>query len=104
MPADLRDQLLDICGRVLAPMVEADGGELFVVAITPGEITLHLAGRCAGCPGMSLTSRFVLEPALRAIEPQLQVQVSSGFLIPAGAMRINSSSEQTALDEHTSGP
>ena len=46
-----------------APLVRADGGELHVVAIEPDQLTLHLSGTCSGCPGVTLTTRSVIEPA-----------------------------------------
>ena len=80
-----QEKLLKICEDILAPLIHADGGELFVVAIESDTITLHLAGKCSGCPGATLTSTAVIEPALRAVAPGIRVVVTSGFQIPAGA-------------------
>jgi Fe-S cluster biogenesis protein NfuA len=83
-----QEKLLKICEDILAPLIRADGGELFVVAIENDSITLHLAGKCSGCPGASLTSSSVIEPALRAVSPTIRVVVTSGFLVPDGAALI----------------
>jgi Fe-S cluster biogenesis protein NfuA len=83
-----QEKLLRICEDILAPLVHADGGELFVVAIEADSITLHLAGKCAGCPGASLTSTTIIEPAIRAVAPAMRVIVTSGFQIPPGASAI----------------
>jgi Fe-S cluster biogenesis protein NfuA len=79
------DQLLKVCREVIAPLVRADGGELYVVAVEPDHLTLHLAGTCAGCPGAVLTTRGVIEPAVHAVAPSARVVVSNGARVPEGA-------------------
>ncbi len=84
MPASI-DQLLKVCRDVIAPLVRADGGELFIVAVEPDHVTLHLAGTCAGCPGAVLTARGIIEPAVHAVAPTARVVVTNGAKIPEGA-------------------
>ena len=72
---------------VIAPLVEADGGVLYVVARESG-LHLHLAGACGGCPGARTTSQEVIEPALRAAGARGAIEVSSGWIVPDGAERI----------------
>jgi Fe-S cluster biogenesis protein NfuA len=79
------DRIVQICAEVIAPIVRADGGELFIVSIERDSVTLHLAGKCAGCPGSNLTSVAIIEPAIHSVAPGIRVVVSSGFQIPAGA-------------------
>ena len=74
--------------EVLGPLVRADGGELYVVAVEPNHLSLHLAGRYAGCPGTPLVVRGVIEPAVRAVAPIVRLDVSSGIKIPDGASLI----------------
>jgi Fe-S cluster biogenesis protein NfuA len=78
-------QLLQILHDVVGPLVAADGGELYVVAVEPNHVSLHLAGRFAGCPGTPLVVRGVIEPAIRAVAPTARLDVSSGVRIPDGA-------------------
>src|SRR5690242_8725297 len=80
-----QEKLLKVCEDILAPLIRADGGELFVVAIEADSISLHLAGKCSGCPGATLTSSAIIEPAIRAVAPAMRVVVTSGFQVPAGA-------------------
>jgi Fe-S cluster biogenesis protein NfuA len=80
-----REKLLKICEDILAPLIRADGGELFVVAIEADTIRLHLAGTCSGCPGATLTTSAVIEPAIRAVAPAIRIIVTSGFQVPEGA-------------------
>ncbi len=84
MPATI-DQLLKVCKEVIAPLVRADGGEVYLVAIEADQLTLHLAGTCAGCPGAILTARGVIEPAIHAVAPTARVVVTNGGKIPEGS-------------------
>ncbi len=79
------DQLLKLCREVIAPLIRADGGEVYVVAVEPDQLTLHLAGTCAGCPGATLTTRSVIEPAVHAVAPSARLVVTSGIRVPEGA-------------------
>lgn len=82
------EALVQALQEIIAPLVEADGGELYLVLNEGEEVKLHLAGTCSGCPGAALTSRGVISPTLRAVNPQLRVVVTTGYLIPEGAERI----------------
>jgi len=79
------DQLLKVCKDVIAPLIRSDGGELYLVAVEPDHLTLHLAGTCAGCPGAVLTARGVIEPAVHAVAPSARVIVTNGVKVPEGA-------------------
>lgn len=82
--------LLEVLRTVLAPLVEADGGQLYLVSADNGQVRLHLAGTCCGCPGAEATSRQVITPAVQAVAPDVQVEVTNGWLIPEGAKRVES--------------
>lgn len=87
------DELRNALQKVIAPMVESDEGELFLVADRGKDVHLHLRGRFAGCPGNELVTEQVLRPLISAIRPQAKVEVSSGALLPDGAERILAISE-----------
>ena len=84
MPAT-RERILQIVRDVVAPLVRADGGSLYVVNVREDTVALHLAGRYSGCPGNTLALRHFIEPAIQAVAPNVQVVVSSGALVPDGA-------------------
>jgi Fe-S cluster biogenesis protein NfuA len=88
-PPDRRAKVLAVCREVVAPLVRADGGEVYLVAAQADAISLHLAGTCAGCPGARITAAAVIEPAIRAVDPTVRVTVTAGILIPAGAVPID---------------
>lgn len=90
-------ELLSTLRDVLAPLIEADGGELYVLADQPDSpkstpVRLHLGGRFAGCPGNALVSEHIIRPALAPVLGSRDVQISSGRLIPPGAERIRTAS------------
>lgn len=79
------DQLMKLCREVLAPLLRADGGKLYVVALEPNHLALHLGGRFGGCPGTPLVVKQIIEPAVRAIAPQIELSVTCGAKVPDGA-------------------
>jgi Fe-S cluster biogenesis protein NfuA len=83
-----RDALLRVVRDVLAPLIRADQGSLYLVSASDDLVSLHLAGRYAGCPGNTLARRRVIEPLLLAAAPGAQIIVQSGALIPPGAERL----------------
>lgn len=88
--------LLAALETVIAPLVEADGGELYLLPSLAtgasnglaGPIRLHLAGRFAGCPGNNLVSEHIIRPALEPVTADRSIEISSGRLVPPGAERI----------------
>jgi len=84
-----RDEILRVLREVLGPLVRSDGGEVYLVQVEEDVVTIHLAGRYAGCPGNTLARRQIIEPAIRAVAPRAKITVSSGALIPSGAQRLS---------------
>jgi Fe-S cluster biogenesis protein NfuA len=84
----IKADVLEALTQFALPLVQADGGELYVVAVSPQDIHLHLAGSCAGCPGFSLTRDRLLEPTVRGVAPKLSVHVTTGWRVPDGATRL----------------
>jgi Fe-S cluster biogenesis protein NfuA len=85
---DLPEPIVRALREIIAPLVEADGGVVYVVRRAGPGLRLHLAGTCAGCPGHKITSSEVIEPALRAAGVKGEVEVTAGFTVPEGAERI----------------
>ena len=83
------DEILRVIREVLVPLVHADGGELYLVSAGDEAVSIHLAGRYAGCPGVNLARRQVIEPAIRAVAPKAQITISSGAIVPKGARRLD---------------
>ena len=85
----MQDEILTVIKEVLAPMVAADGGRLYVVQADLKQVTLHLAGRFAGCPGNQVAARRVIQPVIAAVAPNAEVTVTWGRLVPTGATQVD---------------
>ena len=85
----LREPVEKLCRDVLAPLVHADGGVLFLVSVSTEDVHVHLGGACAGCPGAAITRERMLEPALKSILPKARLTVTTGFRVPEGAQKID---------------
>lgn len=94
VPEPLQRTLRD----VLAPLVEADGGILYLVPSPANVVKLHLAGACGGCPGVKSTTHDVIEPALRAAGIRGDIEVTAGFIVPEGAERVASVDSPVSTD------
>jgi Fe-S cluster biogenesis protein NfuA len=86
---DASEVVLKTCRELVAPLVRADGGELYVVSATTEDIHIHLAGTCAGCPGAVLTTERLVQPALASVAPRATVRVTTGWRIPEGATKVD---------------
>jgi Fe-S cluster biogenesis protein NfuA len=86
--AAAKDEIVRVVREVLAPLVRADGGDLYLVSVAETGVSLHVTGRFSGCPGNTLARRRIFEPPLSAIAPGITVTLTSGPLVPAGAERL----------------
>lgn len=82
------DELLRVLRDILAPMVQADAGELYLVEADAQQVCLHLRGRFSGCPGNTLVARRIIEPLISRAAPNAKLRLTSGYLVPDGAFRI----------------
>jgi Fe-S cluster biogenesis protein NfuA len=83
--SEVRQRVERMLAEVLAPLIRADHGELYLVEVQETYVSLHLGGRFSGCPGNTLVARRVIQPALARVLPNARVQVTSGFVVPEGA-------------------
>jgi len=70
-------------------MVVADGGRLYVLQADSERVTLHLAGKFAGCPGNQVVTRRIIQPAISAVAPTAELTVTWGRLVPTGATAVD---------------
>lgn len=85
----MQDEIIAVIREVLAPLVIADGGRLYVLQADAERVTLHLAGRFAGCPGNQVVTRRILQPAISAVAPDAELTVTWGRLVPTGATPVD---------------
>ena len=84
------EEIIRLLKNIVVPLVEADGGEMFLVSGDATRLAFHLAGHLAGAPGNSLICRRILEPVIHSIAPDAEVILSAGWRIPDGAVRLES--------------
>jgi Fe-S cluster biogenesis protein NfuA len=60
MEQQIREKLEQLRG-----MLQADGGDLEIVAIEGTDVSLRLTGACGGCPHATMTIKQGIERALR---------------------------------------
>ena len=80
--------LESMLSEVLAPLVEADGGELYFVSYDKETVALHVGGSWNGSPAVEMATERIITPAVVAIEPGAKVAVTYGWSVPDGAKRI----------------
>ena len=80
-----REKLLKMCEDIIAPLIHADGGALFVVSIEADSIALHLPANARDA--RERASRRPRSSSRRSTRSRrlMRVVVTSGFQIPAGA-------------------
>jgi Fe-S cluster biogenesis protein NfuA len=57
----------------IRPALNADGGDIELVALEGDIAEVRLVGACAGCPSAQMTLQAGVESALRRIRPSLRV-------------------------------
>jgi Fe-S cluster biogenesis protein NfuA len=85
----MQDEIISVIREVLAPLVVADGGRLYVLQADSERVTLHLAGRFAGCPGNQVVTRRVIQPVISAVAPRAELTVTWGRIVPSGATAVD---------------
>lgn len=56
----------------IRPALLADGGDVDLVDVNEGVVTLRLTGACAGCPMATMTLRQGIERVLKEQVPQVK--------------------------------
>ncbi len=59
--------------NLIRPAVQADGGDLELVGITPdGVVQIRLHGACVGCPSSTITLQMGIERNLKTHVPEVR--------------------------------
>jgi Fe-S cluster biogenesis protein NfuA len=56
----------------IKPQIQADGGDIELVAIENGTVKVRLQGACVGCPMSALTLKQGVERLIKAKVPEIQ--------------------------------
>ncbi len=86
----VHEKLLSQCRDLVVPLVNADGGNVYLVSMSANVVHIHLSGTCAGCPGAQMTRERLIEPVVLAVVPRATLKLTTGWRVPEGATRIES--------------
>lgn len=56
----------------IRPALQADGGDVQLVDVSQGVVTLRLTGACGGCPMAAMTLRRGIEQVLKERVPEVR--------------------------------
>ena len=56
----------------IRPMLQADGGDVELVSVVDGIVTVRLQGACAGCPMSQMTLKNGIERVLKQQIPEIK--------------------------------
>lgn len=60
----------------IRPALQADGGDVELLDVQEGVVTLRLTGACGGCPMSSMTLKMGVERAIRQEVPEIKKVVA----------------------------
>jgi Fe-S cluster biogenesis protein NfuA len=60
----------------IRPALQADGGDVELVGVNDGMVSLRLTGACAGCPMSTLTLKMGIERILKEKLPEVKEVVA----------------------------
>ncbi len=58
--------------NIIKPALRADGGDLELVDVKDGVVTVRLLGACAGCPSSQMTLKMGVERKLKEEVPEIK--------------------------------
>ena len=90
----MNEKIKEVLVAVVAPLVEKDGAELYLVRVEGQDVVLHFAGTYAGCPGVTTVTKNIIAPVLKPLLPDVVVTVNSGLPVPKGAQRLTSNGKR----------
>jgi Fe-S cluster biogenesis protein NfuA len=71
----MKDKVEAVLAKV-RPALQADGGDVELIAVEDGVVKVRLQGACYGCPMAQLTLKNGIERTLRAEIPEIKQVVS----------------------------
>ena len=60
----------------IRPALQADGGDVELVGVNDGMVSLRLVGACAGCPMSTMTLKMGIERILKEKLPEVKEVVA----------------------------
>ena len=67
----MKERVAKVIERI-RPAVQMDGGDIELVDVKDGIVTLRLVGSCHGCPSSMMTLKAGIERAIQAEVPEVK--------------------------------
>lgn len=64
----------------IRPSLEADGGNVELISVEDGVVTVKLVGACAGCPMSTITLKNGIERILKEELPEIKEVVAADMI------------------------
>jgi len=72
----MREKVEEVLNQI-RPALLADGGDVELVDVSEGVVTLRLTGACGGCPMATVTLRQGIEQVLKEQVPEIKEVVAA---------------------------
>lgn len=71
MTDDVRSRVEEVLDKI-RPALMMDGGNIELLDVVDGVVTVRLMGACHGCPSSTMTLQYGIEQALRDHVPEVE--------------------------------
>ena len=75
MSETIKQKVQDALAEI-KPQIQADGGDIDLVSVENGIVSVRLRGACAGCPMSALTIKQGVERLIKARVPEIKEVVA----------------------------
>jgi Fe-S cluster biogenesis protein NfuA len=72
---EMREKVEEALGRI-RPALQADGGDVELIDVKEGVVSVRLVGACGGCPMSTMTLRNGIERVLKHDVPEVKEVVA----------------------------
>lgn len=69
---DIKTRVEAVIDESIRPFIQAEGGDIELVAVHNGKVAVRLRGACAGCPGATYTLKLGVERTLQDRIPEVK--------------------------------
>jgi len=72
MPTNVRKAVEKVINEQVKPKLAGHGGDIELVDVKDGVVTVKLKGTCMGCPMASMTLKYGVEQEIKAAVPKIK--------------------------------
>lgn len=68
----MQEDIQEVLQRIIRPILQADGGDVELVNVQDGVVSIRLKGACFRCPMSTMTLKMVIERVLKEKIPEVK--------------------------------